>query len=129
MKRQQLLALGIQPKTLDEVEIDVTKAVLDEEFRKRSAGPGPGHDYRSRTVARLVEMGCSWHSEQNTLSTVFTGFLKVQCPYCSDSMKVSGCSGNSSDMTFSYMCHCGATSQISIPVEGISFTPHQRGEQ
>lgn len=123
MKRQQLLDLGIRPKTIDEMEVDVVQAVLDEEFRERPVGLGPGRDYRTRTVDRLVSMGCQWHSDHNTFGTVATRYLQVKCPYCSELMKVSGCSGNSSELTASYMCHCGATGQAALPPDGISFVP------
>jgi hypothetical protein len=125
MKRQQLLDLGINPRTLDQWEIDVVQAVVDEEFQK-PLGLGDGQDYRTRVVNRLVGMGCQWHSEHNTFGIITRKYLQLVCPYCSGQMKTSTNSGNSSDLTAYLKCECGASAQVTMPPGGMSFTPPTR---
>ncbi len=127
MKRQELIALGIRPRDLEEVDFDLTQVVINEEFRRRVPESSGEPDYRVRSVDRLVRLQRLWHSEQNTAATVVERYVRVRCPYCSAEMTWKGCSGNSSFLNFYFSCGCGATSQISLPPDGVSFTPPNGG--
>ncbi len=127
MKRKDLIELGIRPKTLDETDLDLTQAVVDEEFSRNSRLLNPNVNYRTRAVDRLVDLQRGWHTEQNIAGKVVERYLQVQCPYCSAEMTWKGCSGNSSFLNFYFSCGCGATSQVSLPPDGVSFTPPKGG--
>jgi len=123
MKRDELLKRGIRQKTLDAMDIDVTRAVIDEEFGKRVEGC-----YRERSVDRLVGMGVPFSADCNLIYEMAERYMRMVCPYCGRSMTARGGGGTTGHYHVEFTCPCKAKMSISLHDDGISADPSRRGE-
>ena len=109
--------LGLSRRTLEELNIDKTQAIVNDEFNSHDVG-----DYLNRAINRLIKLGIPFDSESNIVFNMAERFIKIICPYCHRNMKFQGGSGNGMDHSAHYICyHCDAEGFIHIPKNGISF--------
>ncbi len=123
MKRPQLLELGIRPATLEDADLDVARLVVDEEFNRKTSALRPSADYRSRAIDRLIGMRRPWSTERNITTFVMSRLLQIKCPYCEGTMAPRQHSGCSVSATLEYACGCGAFARVTVPHDGLAFTP------
>lgn len=119
MTRKELLDLGIRPATLDKLQLNVTRAVIEEEFDRRGCVDG----YRERSIQRLVQLGVPFTSEANLGSVLAERYLRAVCPYCNSTMTAHGQGGNADTHGVEFRCECGAKLHLSIPHNALRFKP------
>lgn len=119
MKIKDINKLGLMPKTVDRAEIDLTCLIVDDAFNRPNT-----NNYREDAIKRLVALKEPFHSECNIAYDLAKTLLKVECPYCHNSMSLDGGSGNGSVETLHFRCNkCKSAVKITIPSEGINVYP------
>ena len=112
--------LGIDAKAINEMEVDISRLVVDDEFNK--VARDVKDDYRVRAIKRLVASGIPFHSEYNIIHDMARMFVKVSCPYCNSNMSTHNSSMIGKKFTAHYVCpSCSSEAHISMPINGISF--------
>lgn len=120
MTRAEAIDLGIRPATIDAEDVDISRLVVAEEFKRKHRGDG----YRERAINRLVSMCVDWHTEWNITHETVKRFMSILCPYCCAEMTAKGGGGNSAEHHVEFRCECGASVGVTLPsVGGMTFTP------
>lgn len=125
MTRAEAINLGIKPATIDAEDVDISRLVVAEEFKRKHRGDG----YRERAIDRLVSMRVDWHTEWNITHDAVKRFMAIRCPYCGAEMTARGGGGNSAEQNVTFRCECGASVGVTLPsVGGMTFAPPKVAE-
>lgn len=115
--------LNLSQTTRNEIEqIDITRAIVSDEFNKR----GENTDYRQRAIKRLVKMNAPIYNEINIAWPLIELAVKLNCPYCHKNMfntKRGGSNGTSTTSNFN--CACGASATLTLSKHELYFTPKE----
>jgi len=120
MNLKELDSLDLHPKTLDDIEIDLTRLIVRDEFNKPTIR---SRDYRLAAIERLVKIKRAFSSEHNILVEMANLFIAITCPYCAKRMEYKNAGGSSSLMCIHYACECGAESSLTLDNYALGFTP------
>lgn len=123
MKRERLIELGIKESTIQRLDLDITRAVIDEEFARRCDS-----NYRTRSVSRLVGMGVEFASDPNIIGAMVEKCVRVACPYCAAEMKQYGGGGTHDYCHEDFRCGCGAKVSLVLHYNGVVFAPPVPGQ-
>jgi len=123
MNLSDIDALGISEGTKQELEIDATRAIVDDEFYKKySTTPKKG--YRERAIDRLIDLKIPFHSEANIVNDLIDRSIIMVCPYCQSNMSQFNSSGTANNITVNFQCHsCHSIGSITLQTDGITFEP------
>lgn len=119
MKMHEIDDLNLSNLSQENIEIDPTRLVVEDEFNKKTSG-----SYRDRAIQKLIDLKIPFASEDNIIFELVDKVLSVDCPYCECSMRRFQGSGNSSSFTLEYLCHeCKAKLCLTLPCNGIGISP------
>ena len=114
-------------KVIDDMEVNLSDFISDEEFRRKVA-PLSKSNYREDAFYRLGGMldtpGVSFAINCNLASTFVEKCIKITCPRCDVEMDRSiNSSGNGDHTSHNYRCpNCNATASLRLPTKGsLSF--------
>ncbi len=124
MKFKDIKTLGLYPKTLENLEFDVTGAVLSDCFNLPRAFRKENEDYRDLAIKRFIDQKLPFDSNCNISFEMAKRFVTIICPYCGKNMKYNNGGGNSCVNHISFKCECGAESTLELNHKtGLSFSP------
>lgn len=129
MKIEQLKEY-VNPRTIQELEIPIERAIVHEEFNKRGYD-AECTDSRERAVDRLIRMRVPFNSEWNTTFHLADKFIEGKCPYCKGPMDAHHGGGSGSQTNIEFRClnnECGATVEIRVNWDAISVRPPKEGK-
>jgi hypothetical protein len=131
MNLSEIDTLGISQWTKQNLDIDVTKAIIDDEFYKQVDNELAFDDdtklkksYRERAIDRLINLKLPFHSECNIARDLISRSIIMVCPYCKSHMKQGSDSGTMEQTTACFQCpSCNSTGSLTFPSDGIKFHP------
>jgi len=124
MKLSKIDTLGISHATKENLEIDATLAIIDDEFNKRDVPAKDKKNYRERAIDRMIDLRIPFHSEQNIVNDLIKKSIIMVCPYCSAHMEQCNSSGAAIYSTVYFNCpSCRSIGTLTVQNDGITFAP------
>ena len=133
MKMLEVQKIGLRPKTIAEMEVNIGDIITSDEFNNRLHGAFLGgekvKDYRQAAIERLVDMKIPFESNQNIVVEMFRKYVSVTCPHCGSKMDVSCCGGNGDCYHVNYHCtndKCNTVVNLKTDHNGFGVTPYEK---
>lgn len=125
MKLADIHLLGLSAKTRDNLYIDPVRAVLEDEWNRKTPA---GTSYRTEAINRLATDSLPIRSECNIAWDVMKRYVVLICPYCAANTNVrmemlpKDGSGSGDSVTQNWECPaCKGSASLTVRERDLSF--------